>query len=244
MSLVGSSQTWVGLASAADRIIGDTRRMRSSGRRPLRVLLTNSDGWDALGIRSVQAALQAAGHEVVVVAPADNQSGAGARVSLSGQLVERNERLGVYAVAGSPADAAAFGLDVVFSESPPDLVVAGANNGQNVGAMALHSGAVGAIATVLRFGVPGIAASSEIDLETALSPTNGQPRSPLSSSTNSLCGQGMRGCCPLALDSRSTFRCSGPVGAYRALRSVRSGMASSDCVPSDAALPEMGALDL
>ena len=42
---------------------------------PLRILLTNDDGFDAPGIKVVHKALIAAGHEVTVVAPLSNNSG-------------------------------------------------------------------------------------------------------------------------------------------------------------------------
>ena len=46
----------------------------SSQSRPLRILLTNDDGFDATGLKVMQAALAAAGHQVTVVAPATNMS--------------------------------------------------------------------------------------------------------------------------------------------------------------------------
>ncbi|MCZ4088571.1 5'/3'-nucleotidase SurE, partial [Streptomyces antarcticus] len=42
---------------------------------PLRILLTNDDGYDAPGIRKAFARLTAAGHDVTIVAPLPNQSG-------------------------------------------------------------------------------------------------------------------------------------------------------------------------
>ena len=53
---------------------------------PLRILLTNDDGFDSPGITAMQKALTAAGHDVILVAPLNNQSGSGMRVSTTGVL--------------------------------------------------------------------------------------------------------------------------------------------------------------
>lgn len=132
----------------------------------LRILLTNDDGWNAEGITAVRDALIAAGHDVVVVAPATNQSGTGARVTFVGDLTLTQHSAGVFSVDGSPADATELGLDIAFGGELPDLVVSGSNAGQNIGAVAVHSGTLGAAVTALNEGVPAIAVSTEEDLAT------------------------------------------------------------------------------
>ena len=52
--------------------------------RSLRILLTNDDRWNAVGIVAVYDALVAAGHDVTVVAPLTNQGGVGARITFGG----------------------------------------------------------------------------------------------------------------------------------------------------------------
>ena len=47
----------------------------------LRILLTNDDGFDSAGIEALRNALLAAGHDVVVVAPATQQSGKGGSIN-------------------------------------------------------------------------------------------------------------------------------------------------------------------
>ena len=42
---------------------------------PLNIMLTNDDGFDSPGIVSMQEALLAAGHDVTIVAPLEQQSG-------------------------------------------------------------------------------------------------------------------------------------------------------------------------
>jgi 5'-nucleotidase len=139
--------------------------------RVLDILLTNDDGFQAPGIRELQAALLAAGHRVTLIAPRDNQSGASARIS-TGPVSYREEAPGVWAVDGSPADAVAVGLQVIMGDRLPDLVVSGANFGHNVGATANVSGTVGAGLIAEYLGVPAVAVSVGMDFaEKAAQPT-------------------------------------------------------------------------
>lgn len=133
---------------------------------PLRILLTNDDGWDAEGITAVHTALVAAGHDVVLVAPATNQSGASGEATFVGELTLTQQADGVFSVDGTPADATELGLDIAFGGDLPDLVISGSNAGQNIGAIAVHSGTIGAAVTALNDGVPTIAVSTEKDLAT------------------------------------------------------------------------------
>ncbi|MFJ9870281.1 5'/3'-nucleotidase SurE [Streptomyces sp. NPDC101165] len=128
--------------------------------RPLHILLTNDDGYDAPGIRMLYDRLTAAGHDVTIVAPLTNQSGAGTRISSAAAIGVRHPQPRVWAVDGSPSDTVAFGLCAVFGTHAPDLVVSGTNFGPNLGAMATHSGTVGAAMTAVEEGVPAIAVST------------------------------------------------------------------------------------
>lgn len=132
---------------------------------PLSVLLTNDDGYDAPGLAALRTALLAAGHRVTVVAPLHQQSGSGVRLTL-GELAVQAEGEGAWAVDGSPADAVAVGLTRLLP-ARPDLVVSGANLGQNLGANVVSSGTVGAAVTAVQFGVPAIAVSVGLDLTEA-----------------------------------------------------------------------------
>lgn len=127
-------------------------------------MLTNDDGYLAPGLAAVRAALTAAGHHVITVAPAANQSGSGARLNFSAPLVVSHPAKDIFAVEGSPADSAEFGLSTVFAGSPPDVVISGTNTGQNITSISVSSGTVGAAVTALNEGVPAIAVSTEIDL--------------------------------------------------------------------------------
>ncbi|MDH3428371.1 MAG: 5'/3'-nucleotidase SurE [Gammaproteobacteria bacterium] len=135
----------------------------SSETTALRILLTNDDGYDAPGIQALRAALVAAGHDVILVAPLQDQSGSGARVTTQGTLDYKEQSAGVWSVDGSPADSVLIGLLHIMGDESPDLVVSGANFGQNLG-YAINSGTVGAATVAMYVGIPAIAVSVGVDL--------------------------------------------------------------------------------
>ncbi|MFC7265086.1 5'/3'-nucleotidase SurE [Streptomyces lutosisoli] len=127
---------------------------------PLRILLTNDDGYNAPGIRVMFDRLTAAGYDVTIVAPLTNQSGAGTRMMSASTVTVKHPEPRVWAVDGTPGDSVAFGLSEVFSDRAPDLVVSGTNFGPNVAGLATHSGTVGGAIAALEQGVPAIAVST------------------------------------------------------------------------------------
>ena len=107
----------------------------------LTILLTNEDGWDALGIQTMKEALLAAGHEVTVVAPSSDQRRSGAAL-ISGPVVVSQESANEYAADTTPATCVAIGLAILGEV--PDLVVSGIHGRATLGAELPFSGTVGA----------------------------------------------------------------------------------------------------
>jgi len=131
----------------------------------LDVLLTNDDGWNAPGITAVHDALEAAGHQVTLVAPATNQSGVSARVDFTGTVTAVEQEPGKWSVTTSPVGSVLFALDQVLEETP-DLVISGTNVGSNTGFDTNFSGTIGA-ATVASgmFDIPAVAISTATGYE-------------------------------------------------------------------------------
>ncbi|MFF4776517.1 5'/3'-nucleotidase SurE [Microtetraspora fusca] len=140
---------------------------RPDSARPLTILLSNDDGYSAPGIKAVFDKLTAAGHDVTIVAPAANQSGASAKRTVEDghQVTAKKVSDKVWAVDGTPADSVLFGLGHVLAGGKVDLVVSGTNLGQNVGGIVNNSGTVGAAVTAIDLGVPAIAVSTEFDFD-------------------------------------------------------------------------------
>jgi len=141
----------------------------------LDILLTNDDGFSAIGIQTMKAALVAAGHDVTMVAPMAERSGSSAAINLTPVtpvqvgaqdfgLIALEEIIGEDdrgPIPATPATCVLFGLSVVLDGVAPDLVVAGTNVGANVGTAVPFSGTVGATTAALAGGVPAIAFSSD-----------------------------------------------------------------------------------
>ena len=144
----------------------------------MRILVTNDDGVGAPGLAALTRALvrwtkeaggdgPAAPHEIVVVAPSSNYSGAGAAVGsvtdgtaipTSGpwsRAQRRSRRTGSTRRPALSVIAGALGA----VGPKPDLVLSGINHGVNVGRSVLHSGTVGAALTASQLGISALAVS-------------------------------------------------------------------------------------
>ena len=150
------------IAVSSSILFGSTTHLFAADRIPLRILLTNDDGYDAPGIQAVHATLLAAGHQVTVVAPVSNQSGSGVRVTTSGIIGYKEQSPGVWSVEGSPADSVLVGLIHILKDQLPDIVISGANFGPNLG-YGSSSGTVGAATMAMYGGIPAIAISVGIN---------------------------------------------------------------------------------
>ncbi|MHC1712060.1 MAG: 5'/3'-nucleotidase SurE [Solidesulfovibrio sp.] len=137
----------------------------------MRILLTNDDGIQAVGIRDLYKALVAAGHEVHVVAPISEQSAVGHAITIATPLrvkeFKENGFKGL-GVSGTPADCVKLALTTLVSE-PPDVVVSGMNAGANVGIDILYSGTVSAATEGALMGYPAVAVSADDYAPTDLS---------------------------------------------------------------------------
>jgi 5'-nucleotidase len=139
----------------------------------VQILVTNDDGVFAPGIAALSAALAEAGHEVVVVAPLEDQSGSSAATGVQPQgsadalaleAVELERATGVraFGVAALPAACVAMALGGALGP-PAEIVVSGINRGRNIGRLILHSGTVGAAFTAAKTGRSALAISIKAD---------------------------------------------------------------------------------
>ena len=123
----------------------------------MNILLTNDDGFEAKGIRTLYKLLQKYGN-VVIVAPDSPRSAGSASVTLDRpiQLVKVEEN--IFKCSGTPVDCVSLGLCVLNMDF--DIVVSGCNNGLNISYDTMYSGTIGACLEAMIFQKPAIAFSS------------------------------------------------------------------------------------
>lgn len=124
-----------------------------------RILVTNDDGINALGLKVLERVARDFSRDVWVVAPETEQSGAGHSLTLSRPLRHRRLSRRRHAVNGSPTDCVLFAIKQIMSGNKPDLVLSGVNRGSNVGEDVTYSGTVSAALEATLLGIPAIALS-------------------------------------------------------------------------------------
>ncbi|OUS30956.1 5'/3'-nucleotidase SurE [Thalassotalea sp. 42_200_T64] len=123
----------------------------------MKILVSNDDGVNAPGIKVLNDEL-AKFAETLVIAPDRNCSGASNSLTLLNPLRIETLDNGFIAVNGTPTDSVHVGISQIF-DGQPDLVVAGINNGANLGDDVLYSGTVAAATEGRHMGLPAVAVS-------------------------------------------------------------------------------------
>jgi 5'-nucleotidase len=123
----------------------------------MRILVTNDDGYLAVGIKVLADAARALG-SVQVVAPDREQSATSHSLTLHYPLRARRVSDDVDVVDGTPTDCVALGLGALCGE-PPDYVLSGVNHGPNLGDDVLYSGTVAAAMEATILGLKAVAIS-------------------------------------------------------------------------------------
>lgn len=139
----------------------------------MQILLTNDDGIFAPGLAALYKELVEIA-DVTVVAPAASRSGGSHSITLNRPFVcnkiDINGRFTGFSVEGSPADCVKLAF-MQLCKDPLDLVVAGLNNGSNIGINAYYSGTVAAAMEAAFLKIPAVAMSlaseEHLDFEAA-----------------------------------------------------------------------------
>ena len=125
----------------------------------MRILITNDDGYQAKGIKALVEIMKEFG-EVTVIAPKHHQSGMSMAVSLGfKQIAHKDLGDGWHYVDATPASCVKFGLNTMFLEKHPDVVVSGINHGSNAATASCYSGTLGAAEEAALNGIPAIGVS-------------------------------------------------------------------------------------
>lgn len=139
-------------------------------------VITNDDGIDAPGIRTLVKAVKALQQDVVIVAPQEHLSGCSHQVTTTRPIQIQQRSEWEYAIAGTPADCIRIALGYLGLKV--DYVLSGINAGGNLGADVYVSGTVAAVREASLHRIPGAAISHyrqgkrEIDWDLATAQTS------------------------------------------------------------------------
>lgn len=128
----------------------------------MRILVTNDDGIHAPGLEVLEAIARELSDDVWVVAPTEEQSGAGHSLTLVEpiRLLKHGEQR--FAVRGTPTDSVMMALGYIMKDTLPDLVLSGVNRGANLAEDVTYSGTVSAAMEGTLYGVRSIALSQAL----------------------------------------------------------------------------------
>ncbi|RHW17134.1 5'/3'-nucleotidase SurE [Sphingomonas gilva] len=126
----------------------------------MRILVTNDDGIHAPGLKILEALAAKLSDDIWVVAPSEEQSGAGHSLTLTRPVRLRKHGERRFSVSGTPTDSVMMALQVVLGDvGKPDLVLSGVNRGANLAEDVTYSGTVSAAMEAALAGIPAVALS-------------------------------------------------------------------------------------
>ena len=114
--------------------------------KPLKILLTNDDGYLSNGIKTLAQLLVKYG-DVLCIAPKDVQSGKSTAITMenplklnliSDEMSENGHKLTFYSLTGTPVDCVKLAMVKFFCDQAPDVMVSGINHGSNASAAAIY----------------------------------------------------------------------------------------------------------
>jgi len=134
-------------------------------RPQMRILLTNDDGVNARGLKLLETVARRFSDDVWIVAPTEEQSGAGHSLTLTTPVRLRRHDDRRFSVTGTPTDAVMLALAHIMKDSPPDVILSGINRGANLAEDVTYSGTVSAAIEGALAGVRSIALSQAYSRE-------------------------------------------------------------------------------
>lgn len=128
-----------------------------------RILISNDDGINAPGLRLLEKIARSLCPDVWVVAPEQEQSGAGHSLTLRRPLRIREVSERHFAIDGTPTDCVLLAIKFIMKDQRPTLVLSGINAGGNLGEDITYSGTVAAAMEATLLEVPAVALSQHYD---------------------------------------------------------------------------------
>jgi 5'-nucleotidase len=109
-----------------------------------KILITNDDGYDAIGLKILQKIAENFSDNIFIIAPKHNQSAKSRSITINKDIDFEQKSSNEWIVDGTPTDCVIFGLNHVLKFKKPDLILSGINAGCNIGDEVSYSGTVAA----------------------------------------------------------------------------------------------------
>lgn len=133
------------------------------------ILITNDDGIeDTDRLFALAKSVKNVSKRVSIVVSSFDRSGTSnhttygkhqSTLEITCKHINKEKKIALYVIPGNPGDCVVLGLNGLFPDDKPDLVLSGINGGSNVGPDWFGSGTIGAIRMSAFLGVRGIALS-------------------------------------------------------------------------------------
>ena len=108
------------------------------------ILITNDDGYNAIGLEILKEIAYKLTDKVFVVSPKHNQSAKSKSITIQKEIDFEQLSEFVWVINGTPTDCVFFALNYLFKEKMPELILSGVNAGSNIGDEVSYSGTVAA----------------------------------------------------------------------------------------------------
>ena len=108
------------------------------------ILITNDDGYNAVGLGILKEIAYKLTDEVFVVSPKLNQSAKSKSITIQKEIDFEQLSDFDWVIDGTPTDCIVFALNHLFKENMPELILSGINAGSNIGDEVSYSGTVAA----------------------------------------------------------------------------------------------------
>lgn len=131
----------------------------------MNILISNDDGANSIGAQLLTRILEHEGYRVFLVLPKSDSSGDSSKVNFNTELRYEVRSKRFIVVEGTPIECILVGLDFWKNEKiEMDLVLAGINQGMNIGLSRRYSGTLAITYEALAQGYPAISISSHIPI--------------------------------------------------------------------------------
>ena len=129
----------------------------------MKILLTNDDGINGVGIWAMARTLKARGYEITIAAPFNQQSGMSHALSVLREIEYKrfdNPDFEAWTFDGTPTDCVKIYLEGM-SDKKFDALISGINDGANLATDVIYSGTVGAALEGFLHAIPSLAVSRD-----------------------------------------------------------------------------------